>query len=73
MTIAKITLKLGKKKIELTEEEFEELKQDMRELDSSYRYYWYNGQHHNWQYPSVTYTSTEPFEFTSGTITYSAQ
>lgn len=42
MALAKITLKLGKKTIELTSEQFEELKQDMRDLDKSHNYYWHN-------------------------------
>ena len=40
MALSKITLKLGKKKIELTEAEFEELKRDMRQLDKRHHYYW---------------------------------
>jgi hypothetical protein len=37
--ITKITLKLGEKEIELTANEFEELKRDMRELDKQYPYW----------------------------------
>ena len=42
MALAKITLQLGKKKIELTNEEFQELKKDMRELDKIHSDYWRN-------------------------------
>ena len=41
MALAKISLKLGKKTIELTPEQFEELKKDMRKLDKDYHYYWF--------------------------------
>lgn len=41
MALSKITLKLGRKTIELTSEQFEELKQDMRDLDRSHNYYWH--------------------------------
>jgi len=40
MALSKIELKLGKKVIKLTTDEFEELKRDMRELDKQYHYYW---------------------------------
>ena len=45
MALSKITLKLGKKTIELTPEQFEELKQDMRILDKQHHYHW------NWYKP----------------------
>jgi len=45
MSLSKITLTLGKgktkQKINLTPEQFEELKQDMRDLDKSHNYYWH--------------------------------
>ena len=41
MALSKIELKLGKKVIKLTTDEFEELKRDMRELDKQHHYYWY--------------------------------
>ena len=40
--LSKIELKLGKKVITLTPEQFEELKRDMRNLDKSHYYYWHN-------------------------------
>jgi len=55
MALAKITLKLGKKKIELTQKEFEELKQDMRKLDQDYRWYWYP---QYWNPAPLTFTTT---------------
>ena len=42
MALAKIELKLGKKTITLTPAQFEELKQDMRDLDRTYNYHWYS-------------------------------
>lgn len=48
MALAKITLKLGRKTIELTNEQFEELKQDMRDLDRQHHYYWH---HSPWYSP----------------------
>jgi len=51
MALSKIELKLGKKVITLTPEQFEELKQDMRDLDRDHHYYWYNYPHyltHQW-------------------------
>ena len=38
MAVEKITLNLDGKKIALTEKQFEELKEDMRELDRQYPY-----------------------------------
>lgn len=51
MALRKIELKLGKKVITLTPEQFEELKQDMRNLDKDHHYYWHNYQHYH-SYPS---------------------
>jgi len=52
MALSKIELKVGKGKnrkvITLTTEQFEELKQDMRDLDKSHHYYWYNYQWPRW-------------------------
>ena len=54
MALSKIELKLGKKVITLTPEQFEELKADMRELDKNHHYYWNNSP---WDRPYYTYTT----------------
>jgi len=66
MALSKIELKLGKKVITLTPEQFEELKQDMRDLDRDHHYYWHS-------YPFTEYwwgnsTGTPSFR-TTGTTT----
>lgn len=48
MALNKIELKLGKKVITLTPNQFEELKQDMRYLDRGHYYYW---NHSPWYQP----------------------
>ena len=62
MALAKISLKLGKKKIELTPAQFEELKQDMRELDKHHHYYWNLYPHREYWWgnsaPYITYTTS---------------
>jgi len=60
MALATITLKLGKKKIELTAKEFEELKADMRQLDKNHYYYWHNYQPY-WYQNSIS----SPITFTT--------
>ncbi len=55
MALSKIELKLGKKKISLTPKQFEELKQDMRDLDKDHHYYWYN-----YRWPTTWY-NTYPY------------
>ena len=59
MALSKITLTLGKgkskQKISLTPEQFEELKQDMRDLDQSHNYYW---NQNTWYQPWYTLSST---------------
>ena len=63
MALAKISLKLGRKTIELTPEQFEELKQDMRDLDKSHHYYWHTSPWYQPWYdrpnrlPTFTYTT----------------
>ena len=63
MALAKISLKLGKKTIELTPAQFEELKRDMRELDKSHHYYWHRSPwyepwyHQQSPAPMFTYTN----------------
>ena len=59
--LSKIELKLGKKTITLTSKQFEELKQDMRNLDKDHRYYWYDYQWPRWyhNYPQqISITGT---------------
>lgn len=60
MALSKITLKLGRKTIELTSEQFEELKQDMRDLDRSHNYYWHRSPWYGQWYsqPLSTFTTT---------------
>ena len=69
MALAKITLKLGKKKIKLTPEEFEELKQDMRQLDSDHKYYWYYT-HRYWPTQPLMYTTTSGSIISTGSEVY---
>ena len=65
MSLEKITLKLGKKKIKLTVEEFEELKQDMRDLDRDYRWYWFSAP----PYRPYWYTNTSIAPLLAGNST----
>lgn len=72
MALSKITLTLGKgkskQKISLTPEQFEELKQDMRDLDRSHDYYWHRSPWYQpWYYNSsgTMFTSTSGYANTS--------
>ena len=75
MALSKIELKLGKKVITLTPAQFEELKQDMRNLDKDHHYYWHN---YNWPYryynqlitsaSGVNYTNSAPSTVNTGSI-----
>ena len=73
MALAKIELKLGKKTITLTPAQFEELKQDMRNLDKTYNYFWYsNPWPQRWWGGTLTYPSYPPGQIycnTAGTGT----
>jgi len=75
MALSKITLTLGKgktkQKISLTPDQFEELKQDMRDLDKSHNYYWnHNPWYQRWySQPYFTLTGNSGV---SGTVTTSA-
>lgn len=64
MALKKITLQLGSKTISLTVKQFEELKQDMRELDKQHHYYW---NHSPWYGPwySGIRSFTHPIIFDS--------
>lgn len=72
MALNKIELKLGKKVITLTPAQFEELKQDMRELDKSHYYYWHNYSQPYWNSNNIRpffLTGTTPVEYTTTMIT----
>ena len=58
MALSKIELKLGKKVITLTPKQFEELKQDMRDLDKDHHYYW-----HNYSWPKWYYNQPQRFPY----------
>ena len=68
MALNKIELKLGKKVISLTPEQFEELKRDMRELDKRHHYYWHTSPWYDqWYYNQPV---TVPLTFTTSAGSY---
>ena len=70
MALSKISLTLGKgktkQKIQLTPAQFEELKQDMRDLDKSHNYYW----HHSPWYGHWYNGGIRTFSTSNATDTY---
>ena len=66
MALSKIELKLGKKVIKLTTDEFEELKRDMRELDKQHHYYWYKYYPYGYGQISQPLTLRDNFYYATG-------